>query len=299
MKKKILPMLCAGLIVFGTAACTTASETPSSSPMPTSTSAPAPTVSTIAPSPTPDVAMEHAMISDIMERELGETAPVAITAVGDLREIEDTDASWYSVDFTAGKRDLQAAFTVDGNGKKGLTAISKADDGLHYYYYKDADKVNALGVVMVHVYDYNTDEEIDVSSDASNHQETVEDVLAILSDMPNLEIDQDGTGDGALSLDVVLDSPYSDDPKTCAEYYYYFSAQFISEYLATGSLPYQVLGFNAIVDGENKGFMLMYTAPEAGLMGTIAPVITDQALRDVFAEAYDEYMMDIDTSAFS
>lgn len=298
MKKKILPILCAGLLVFSTAACTPSTESPSSSPMSTSTAAPAPTVSTPAPSPTPDVAVEQAMISDIMERELGETAPVTITAVGDLSEIEDTDSSWYSVDFTAGSRELQAAITVDANGKKELLAISKADDGLHYYYYKDADNANSLGVIMVHVYDYNTDEEITVSEN-SDQQAAAEDVLAILSDMPNLEIDQDGTGDGALSLDVILDSPYSDDPETCAEYYYYFSAQFISEYLAAGSLPYQVLGFNAIVDGENKGFMLMYTAPEAGLMGTIAPVITDQALRDVFAEAYDEYMMDIDTSAFS
>lgn len=170
MKKRVLPVFMTLLIAVSAAACSSAPASESSSPSPAATPIVESSMAeepTLAPSPEPaaDTAEEEALISAIMESELGETAPVTITAVEEPHVIEGTDSSLYSVDFTAGDRELQAAFTMDETGEKELAAISKADDGLHYYYYKDADIVNSFGVVMVHLYDYNTDEEI-VSGDS-------------------------------------------------------------------------------------------------------------------------------------
>lgn len=304
MKKRVLPVFMALLIAVSAAACSSAPASESSSPSP----APTPIVEssmaeepTIAPSPEPaaDTAEEEALISAIMESELGETAPVTITAVEEPHVIEGTDSSLYSVDFTAGDRELSAAFSLDSEGNKSVTAISKADEGLHYYYYKDAAQINEMGVVTIHVYDYNTDEEIDLSAEASAVQESLQsDVSAILEELSNVTVDQDGTTGGALSLNVAIDSPYSSDPETCAEYFYYSSMQFIAEYLALDPLPYETLAFNIVIDGENMGVMTMLTAPEYGLLGTSTPIIADQELFEVFSAKYDETMMDMDTSNY-
>lgn len=304
MKKRVLPVFMALLISVSTAACNSspASESSSSSPAPTpiveSSMAEEPTP---APSPEPaaDTAEEEALISAIMESELGETAPVTITAVEEPHVIEGTDSSLYSVDFTAGDRELSAAFSLDSEGNKSVTAISKADEGLHYYYYKDAAQINEMGVVTIHVYDYNTDEEIDLSAEASEQQNSLRsDVNAILNELPNVTVDLVGTSDAALSLDVAIDSPYSSDLETCAEYFYYYSMQFIAEYLALDSMPYGTLAFNIIIDGADVGVMTMFTAPEYGLLGTSTPIIGDQDIFEVFSEKYDETMMDMDTSNY-
>lgn len=302
MKKKILPVFMALLISVSTAACSSAPSSESSSPSP----APTPIVeSSMAEEPTPspepaaDTAEEEALISAIMESELGETAPVTITAVEEPHVIEGTDSSLYSVDFTAGDRELSAAFSLDSEGNKSVTAISKADEGLHYYYYKDAAQINEMGVVTIHVYDYNTDEEIDLSAEASEQQNSLRsDVNAILNELPNVTVDLVGTSDAALSLDVAIDSPYSSDLETCAEYFYYYSMQFIAEYLALDSMPYGTLAFNIIIDGADVGVMTMFTAPEYGLLGTSTPIIGDQDIFEVFSEKYDETMMDMDTSNY-
>lgn len=302
MKKKILPAFMALLISVSTAACSSAPSSESSSPSP----APTPFVeSSMAEEPTPspepaaDTAEEEALISAIMESELGETAPVTITAVEEPHVIEGTDSSLYSVDFTAGDRELSAAFSLDSEGNKSVTAISKADEGLHYYYYKDAAQINEMGVVTIHVYDYNTDEEIDLSAEASEQQNSLRsDVNAILNELPNVTVDLVGTSDAALSLDVAIDSPYSSDLETCAEYFYYYSMQFIAEYLALDSMPYGTLAFNIIIDGADVGVMTMFTAPEYGLLGTSTPIIADQELFEVFSAKYDETMMDMDTSNY-
>lgn len=302
MKKKILPAFMALLISVSTAACSSAPSSESSSPSP----APTPFVeSSMAEEPTPspepaaDTAEEEALISAIMESELGETAPVTITAVEEPHVIEGTDSSLYSVDFTAGDRELSAAFSLDSEGNKSVTAISKADEGLHYYYYKDAAQINEMGVVTIHVYDYNTDEEIDLSAEASEQQNSLRsDVNAILNELPNVTVDLVGTSDAALSLDVAIDSPYSSDLETCAEYFYYYSMQFIAEYLALDSMPYGTLAFNIIIDGADVGVMTMFTAPEYGLLGTSTPIIGDQDIFEVFSEKYDETMMDMDTSNY-
>ena len=244
-------------------------------------------------------AFRKPLISAIMESELGETAPVTITAVEEPHVIEGTDSSLYSVDFTAGDRELSAAFSLDSEGNKSVTAISKADEGLHYYYYKDAAQINEMGVVTIHVYDYNTDEEIDLSAEASEQQNSLRsDVNAILNELPNVTVDLVGTSDAALSLDVAIDSPYSSDLETCAEYFYYYSMQFIAEYLALDSMPYGTLAFNIIIDGADVGVMTMFTAPEYGLLGTSTPIIGDQDIFEVFSEKYDETMMDMDTSNY-
>lgn len=304
MKKRVLPVFMALLIAVSVAACNSspASESSSSSPAPTpiveSSMAEEPTP---APSPEPaaDTAEEEALISAIMESELGETAPVTITAVEEPHVIEGTDSSLYSVDFTAGDRELSAAFSLDSEGNKSVTAISKADEGLHYYYYKDAAQINEMGVVTIHVYDYNTDEEIDLSAEASEQQNSLRsDVNAILNELPNVTVDLVGTSDAALSLDVAIDSPYSSDLETCAEYFYYYSMQFIAEYLALDSMPYGTLAFNIIIDGADVGVMTMFTAPEYGLLGTSTPIIGDQDIFEVFSEKYDETMMDMDTSNY-
>lgn len=302
MKKKILPAFMALLISVSTAACSSAPSSESSSPSP----APTPFVeSSMAEEPTPspepaaDTAEEEALISAIMESELGETAPVTITAVEEPHVIEGTDSSLYSVDFTAGDRELSAALSLDSEGNKSVTAISKADEGLHYYYYKDAAQINEMGVVTIHVYDYNTDEEIDLSAEASEQQNSLRsDVNAILDELPNVTVDLVGTSDAALSLDVAIDSPYSSDLETCAEYFYYYSMQFIVEYLALDSMPYGTLAFNIIIDGADVGVMTMFTAPEYGLLGTSTPIIGDQELFEVFSAKYDELMMDMDTSNY-
>lgn len=302
MKKRVLPVFMALLIAVSAAACSSApaSESSSSSPAPTpiveSSMAEEPTPS---PEPAADTAEEEALISAIMESELGETAPVTITAVEEPHAIEGTDSSLYSVDFTAGDRELSAALSLDSEGNKSVTAISKADEGLHYYYYKDAAQINEMGVVTIHVYDYNTDKEIDLSAEASEVQESLQsDVSAILEELSNVTVDQDGTTGGALSLNVAIDSPYSSDPETCAEYFYYSSMQFIAEYLALDPLPYETLAFNIVIDGENMGVMTMLTAPEYGLLGTSTPIIADQELFEVFSAKYDETMMDMDTSNY-
>lgn len=304
MKKRVLPVFMALLIAVSAAACSSAPASESSSPSP----APTPIVeSSMAeePAPTPlpepaaDTAEEEALISAIMESELGETAPVTITAVEEPHVIEGTDSSLYSVDFTAGDRELSAAFSLDSEGNKSVTAISKADEGLHYYYYKDAAQINETGVVTIHVYDYNTDEEIDLSAEASEQQNSLRsDVNAILNELPNVTVDLVGTSDAALSLDVAIDSPYSSDLETCAEYFYYYSMQFIVEYLALDSMPYGTLAFNIIIDGADVGVMTMFTAPEYGLLGTSIPIIADQELFEVFSAKYDETMMDMDTSNY-
>lgn len=302
MKKKILPAFMALLISVSTAACSSAPSSESSSPSP----APTPFVeSSMAEEPTPspepaaDTAEEEALISAIMESELGETAPVTITAVEEPHAIEGTDSSLYSVDFTAGDRELSAALSLDSEGNKSVTAISKADERLHYYYYKDAAQINEMGVVTIHVYDYNTDKEIDLSAEASEQQNSLRsDVNAILNELPNVTVDLVGTSDAALSLDVAIDSPYSSDLETCAEYFYYYSMQFIAEYLALDSMPYGTLAFNIIIDGADVGVMTMFTAPEYGLLGTSTPIIGDQDIFEVFSEKYDETMMDMDTSNY-
>lgn len=304
MKKRVLPVFMALLIAVSAAACSSAPASESSSPSP----APTPIVEssmaeepTPAPSPEPaaDTAEEEALISAIMESELGETAPVTITAVEEPHVIEGTDSSLYSVDFTAGDRELSAALSLDSEGNKSVTAISKADEGLHYYYYKDAAQINEMGVVTIHVYDYNTDEEIDLSAEASEQQNSLRsDVNAILDELPNVTVDLVGTSDAALSLDVAIDSPYSSDLETCAEYFYYYSMQFIVEYLALDSMPYGTLAFNIIIDGADVGVMTMFTAPEYGLLGTSTPIIGDQELFEVFSAKYDELMMDMDTSNY-
>ena len=304
MKKRVLPVFMALLIAVSAAACSSAPASESSSPSP----APTPIVEssmaeepTPAPSPEPaaDTAEEEALISTIMESELGETAPVTITAVEEPHAIEGTDSSLYSVDFTAGDRELSAALSLDSEGNKSVTAISKADEGLHYYYYKDAAQINEMGVVTIHVYDYNTDEEIDLSAEASEQQNSLRsDVNAILNELPNVTVDLVGTSDAALSLDVAIDSPYSSDLETCAEYFYYYSMQFIVEYLALDSMPYGTLAFNIIIDGADVGVMTMFTAPEYGLLGTSTPIIGDQDIFEVFSEKYDETMMDMDTSNY-
>lgn len=304
MKKKILPAFMALLISVSTAACSSApaSESSSSSPAPTpiveSSMAEEPTP---APSPEPaaDTAEEEALISAIMESELGETAPVTITAVEEPHAIEGTDSSLYSVDFTAGDRELSAALSLDSEGNKSVTAISKADERLHYYYYKDAAQINEMGVVTIHVYDYNTDKEIDLSAEASEQKEAVkEDVSLILAELPNLSVDLSRTNDELLSINVPIDSPYSNDPEICAEWFYYYSAEFIAEYYNLDILPYKNVIFQIMVDGENIGYMMLYSSPELGLIGTMSPIVLEEEWADTFEKKYTEMMADIDSGNF-
>ena len=302
MKKRVLPVFMALLISVSTAACSSAPSSESSSPSP----APTPFVeSSMAEEPTPspepaaDTAEEEALISAIMESELGETAPVTITAVEEPHAIEGTDSSLYSVDFTAGDRELSAALSLDSEGNKSVTAISKADERLHYYYYKDAAQINEMGVVTIHVYDYNTDKEIDLSAEASEQKEAVkEDVSLILAELPNLSVDLSRTNDELLSINVPIDSPYSNDPEICAEWFYYYSAEFIAEYYNLDILPYKNVIFQIMVDGENIGYMMLYSSPELGLIGTMSPIVLEEEWADTFEKKYTEMMADIDSGNF-
>ena len=305
MKKRVLPVFMALLIAVSAAACSSApSSSESSSPSP----APTPLVeSSMAEEPTPSVESiitadypeEEALISEIMQNELGETAPISIVTVGELKDLESNDYSYYIVDFTAGTRELSATIMVDSSGEKRCSMISKAGERTHYYYHDDAATINDMGIITIHVYDYNTDEEIDLSAEAEEQQKSLRsDVNAILDELPNVTVDLAGTSDAALSLDVAIDSPYSSDLETCAEYFYYYSMQFIVEYLALDSMPYGTLAFNIIIDGADVGVMTMFTAPEYGLLGTSTPIIGDQDIYDVFSAKYDELMMDMDTSNF-
>lgn len=302
MKKRVLPVFMALLISVSTAACSSAPSSESSSPSP----APTPIVeSSMAEEPTPspepaaDTAEEEALISAIMESELGETAPVTITAVEEPHAIEGTDSSLYSVDFTAGDRELSAALSLDSEGNKSVTAISKADERLHYYYYKDAAQINEMGVVTIHVYDYNTDKEIDLSAEASEQKEAVkEDVSLILAELPNLSVDLSRTNDELLSINVPIDSPYSNDPEICAEWFYYYSAEFIAEYYNLDILPYKNVIFQIMVDGENIGYMMLYSSPELGLIGTMSPIVLEEEWADTFEKKYTEMMADIDSGNF-
>lgn len=302
MKKRVLPVFMALLIAVSAAACSSApaSESSSSSPAPTpiveSSMAEEPTPS---PEPAADTAEEEALISAIMESELGETAPVTITAVEEPHAIEGTDSSLYSVDFTAGDRELSAALSLDSEGNKSVTAISKADERLHYYYYKDAAQINEMGVVTIHVYDYNTDKEIDLSAEASEQKEAVkEDVSLILAELPNLSVDLSRTNDELLSINVPIDSPYSNDPEICAEWFYYYSAEFIAEYYNLDILPYKNVIFQIMVDGENIGYMMLYSSPELGLIGTMSPIVFEEEWADTFEKKYTEMMADIDSGNF-
>lgn len=302
MKKRVLPVFMALLISVSTAACSSAPSSESSSPSP----APTPFVeSSMAEEPTPspepaaDTAEEEALISAIMESELGETAPVTITAVEEPHAIEGTDSSLYSVDFTAGDRELSAALSLDSEGNKSVTAISKADERLHYYYYKDAAQINEMGVVTIHVYDYNTDKEIDLSAEASEQKEAVkEDVSLILAELPNLSVDLSRTNDELLSINVPIDGPYSNDPEICAEWFYYYSAEFIAEYYNLDILPYKNVIFQIMVDGENIGYMMLYSSPELGLIGTMSPIVLEEEWADTFEKKYTEMMADIDSGNF-
>lgn len=305
MKKRVLPVFMALLIAVSAAACNSSPASESSSPSP----APTPIVEssmaeepTPAPSPEPaaDTAEEEALISAIMESELGETAPVTITAVEEPHVIEGTDSSLYSVDFTAGDRELSAAFSLDSEGNKSVTAISKADEGLHYYYYKDAAQINEMGVVTIHVYDYNTDQEIGLDAVSSVQQQEMESAVSgILADLQNITVEQSETNDTVLSLNVAIDSPYSTDLAVCAEHFYYDSLQFIVQYLTLDPLPYQNLAFNIVIDGEDVGSMVMFSAPEVGLIGTTTPIIADEEVLQVFSEKYDELMGEVDQSNFT
>ena len=169
MKKKVLSIICAGLIAISTAACSSHSVGDTSSDVPSATISQAESSDTEEELLSSEAACsldeEKEILSEFMQNELEDPSPITVISAEEPREIEGTDSSLYSVEFSAGSRELTAAFTIDSDHKKTLTAISKADDAMHYYYYKDAAKINALGVITIHVYDYNTDQEIDLDRD--------------------------------------------------------------------------------------------------------------------------------------
>lgn len=304
MKKKALSIICAGLIAISAAACSSVSISDAPSDGPSGTSSQAERSDAEEDLLSSEAASlldeEKDILSEFMKNELGESSPITVISAEEPREIEGTASSFYSVEFTAGSRKLTAAFTIDSDHKKTLTAISKADDAMHYYYYRDAEKVNALGVVTIHVYDYNTDQEIGLDAVSSVQQQEMESAVSgILADLQNITVEQSETNDTVLSLNVAIDSPYSTDLAVCAEHFYYDSLQFIVQYLTLDPLPYQNLAFNIVIDGEDVGSMVMFSAPEVGLIGTTTPIIADEEVLQVFSEKYDELMGEVDQSNFT
>ena len=159
---------------------------------------------------------------------------------------------------------------------------------------------NEMGVVTIHVYDYNTDQEIGLDAVSSVQQQEMESAVSgILADLQNITVEQSETNDTVLSLNVAIDSPYSTDLAVCAEHFYYDSLQFIVQYLTLDPLPYQNLAFNIVIDGEDVGSMVMFSAPEVGLIGTTTPIIADEEVLQVFSEKYDELMGEVDQSNFT
>ena len=304
MKKKALSVICAGLIAISAAACSSVSISDAPSDGPSGTSSQAERSDAEEDLLSSEAASlldeEKDILSEFMKNELGESSPITVISAEEPREIEGTASSFYSVEFTAGSRELTAAFTIDSDHKKTLTAISKADDAMHYYYYKDAAQINEMGVVTIHVYDYNTDQEIGLDAVSSVQQQEMESAVSgILADLQNITVEQSETNDTVLSLNVAIDSPYSTDLAVCAEHFYYDSLQFIVQYLTLDPLPYQNLAFNIVIDGEDVGSMVMFSAPEVGLIGTTTPIIADEEVLQVFSEKYDELMGEVDQSNFT
>lgn len=299
MKKKVLPIFMALLLVVSSAACDSTPSSESSSPVSTqsSQSSLGEPLSSVYSGTETSYPEEEAMISEIMKSELGESNPVEILSVSEEREIEE-GSFFYTVNFQAGQRSLIGSITIS-NGKKYLSSISSGDDPLHYYYYPGAAEVNAIGVITIHLYDYNTEEEINLDATTSMQQETQKsEVSEILADLQSITVDLSETNDTFLSLNVAIDSPYSADLDLSAEHFYYDCLKFISKYFSLDSLPYKNLAFNIILDGKNVGTMALFSTPELGLVGTSTPVIVDQEIYSVFSAKYDEYMMDVDASNF-
>lgn len=300
MKKKLLSAFLTLLVTVSVTACSSAPSSETSSVLPTPQSEISMAKeSTASSAPATDTSEEEALISELMENEFGETEPITITAVEEPHEIEGTDSSLYYVDFSTNSRKLFAVLTVNSKGEKSVTAISKADDKLHYYYYKNASEIIEMGLTTIHVYDYKTDEEIDLKAEiSSQNSNALSQVNDILSDLPDLEIDSKETTDSLLVLNVAIDYPYSDEPEICAEWFFYYSMEFIAEYLNLDSYPYGNVIFQIIVDGQNIGFMNFFAVPEVGLIGTSTPVIFDDNTSDIFQEKYDAMMSDVDSKNF-
>ncbi len=231
-------------------------------------------------------------------KELGETSKIEDLVLDDPIDIKDLDSKKIQkIHFVVGNRALQAAVDVDlENDEKKLSSISSEDDLLHYYYYPNALAVNQLGASFkIHLYDYETDEEIDITGEASATQTVAEQSVSdIIQSLDDITINQEQTKDLTLALNINIDSSRGESNEDIATIYYYNIMQFISEYLEIESAPYQLIAFYALIDDNYAGFLMFSYAPEAGFVGTSRPIILNSDVKDAFEKKYDEYMLDID-----
>lgn len=238
-------------------------------------------------------------------KELGETNEIENVVLDKPSDIEDFDGSVIGqmqiVHFTAGDRALQAVIDIDAeSSEKGLSSISSEDDALHFYYHPGAAAANQLGTSLkIHVYDYNTDEEIDVTGETSAAQTAVkESVLDIVQKYSALSIDEGQTDDTALALNVSITSLPGKSNEDYATMYYSVILNFVGDYLESVSenadyfSPYKLITFGAFIDDEYSGFLMMYLTPS--LFGTTRPIMFDSDIQTAFDKKYDEYMLDID-----
>ncbi len=230
--------------------------------------------------------------------EFGETNPIenmVLDAPG--KAVDGEETIMQVVHFSVGNRNLQANILISSD-KTEIYSISEESEISKYYYNLGIEAVRDLGgdINIGSLYDYHTGEKIDL--DASS-QAAIDDafqgVMDIIQKIPHISQNAEGSKDGSLELDVNIDTSSMNGTDDYATAFYYDALTFLSDYIALEPLPYETLAFNIVIDNKNVGVMIMYSAPEAGLFGTIPPVIIDDSMKDSFSQKYDEFMSSIDS----
>lgn len=233
-------------------------------------------------------------------KELGETNPIKNLRVEEPHTLEslesgENDYKYIDAYFAVGDRELYAAFSLD-DGEVSLISVSKADDRLRYYYFKDAAEINTnFPSVGVDLYDYETDKKLPRETvEPDNEHIGIDKIVEKYSSF--MEKNESETDDSQYTVNVYLESPRN-DPEQCASEFCLAALSFIQDYT---ELEYEelvdILFFDIYVEDESIGMMLFNT--NVAMMGSQSPFILDAELRDAFSEKYDELLGELDYTNF-
>lgn len=312
MKKRIAAAFLAAALCLGMAGCgqtsspvldSTPSSSAAASSQPVVSESGAPVSSSL--NDTEEQAYIELLIPALDK--LGENNAVENFVLESPSDIEDTGAYMQTAKFTVGNRKLMAAYEIDKSNTIKLSSISDGEDASHYFYYPSLEQSAILREALqgtafsFHLYDYKTDKEIDLDSALESATASSRDVVdEIISSCHYISLgDESDANEDELALKVSLDSSDFNELDDCAATFYTESLTFLAEYTALDPMPYSIVTFIIVVDNEKVGFMVVYTAPEAELVGTNAPIVYNEEYKMAFAEQYDNMMQSVDYKTLS
>lgn len=298
MKQKWISLLLAVALCISTclAGCTSAAGTPGSK---TSSSVPSePEDSGDSSEFTEEKVLIRGIEQSRYEKELekvlkgfGETNPIE-NLVPKEEEAESDEEELVQVFFSVGDRNLCSYFRIDGTSLE-VSTIAQQEDPFHYYYYPGAESINELGLesLRIHVYDYNTEEELDTGASSSVSRGEA-DLEGLLEAYPEMELESDSSTLTVISVNL-KGSDFSSIMELATQFYS-VTIEFLTDFMTEYSDVDCLFTFNIRVDNELIGFMAVSVAPSFGIFGTYSPTIIESSYENSFQTLYELFLGEYD-----